>query len=105
MPTITANPATHILDFGPGHASGIGALTHRNVDGSGIQVVLAGTIEAPVSHLQARRQLFGSHVSSVKYGVNWGVKYQPGLVLNKADGKIYVDTSFSRLLGIKSLVC
>lgn len=31
--------ASHILDFGPGHASGIGALTHRNKDGSGVQVL------------------------------------------------------------------
>lgn len=31
---------THIFDFGPGHSSGIGALTHKNVDGAGVQVVL-----------------------------------------------------------------
>lgn len=31
-------PLTHIIDFGPGHASGIGGLTHRNKDGSGVQV-------------------------------------------------------------------
>ncbi len=31
-------PATHILDFGPGHTSGIGSITQRIVDGSGVQV-------------------------------------------------------------------
>lgn len=29
---------THLLDFGPGHASGIGSLTERNIEGSGAQV-------------------------------------------------------------------
>lgn len=100
MVAITAKPTTHILDFGPGHASGIGALTHRNVDGSGVQIILAGTIETPISHLQSRRHLFGSSASSVRYGVNWGTKFQPKLVRSQADGKIYVDTPYSRLLGI-----
>lgn len=36
--TVRAIEATHILDFGPGHMTGIGALTHKNMDGSGIQV-------------------------------------------------------------------
>ena len=30
---------THIIDLGPGHGSGIGGLTHRNKDGSGVQVI------------------------------------------------------------------
>lgn len=29
---------THVFDFGPGHSSGIGALTFRNVEGTGVQV-------------------------------------------------------------------
>lgn len=37
---VTRIKCTHILDFGPGQKSGIGALTHRNVDGSGVQVPL-----------------------------------------------------------------
>lgn len=31
---------THLLDFGPGHVSGIGSLTGRNIEGSGAQVLL-----------------------------------------------------------------
>lgn len=38
---VTKIKSTHILDFGPGQKSGIGALTHRNVDGSGVQVFIA----------------------------------------------------------------
>lgn len=30
---------THLLDLGPGHASGIGSLTERNIEGSGAQVI------------------------------------------------------------------
>lgn len=104
MMAIVAKPVTHILDFGPGHASGIGALTHKNVDGSGIQVVLAGTLDTPVPHLQSRRHLFGSSPSSVKYGVNWALRYRPNLVRNEADGKFYVETNFSRLLSKQPLM-
>lgn len=101
---ISTKSVTHVLDFGPGHATGIGALTHKTVDGSGIQVILAGTVEIPVSHLQSRRHLFGSSPSFVKYGTNWGEKYRPKLAVSKADGKVYVDTAFGRLLGITQLV-
>jgi len=29
---------THVLDFGPGKSSGVGALMHKNVEGSGVKV-------------------------------------------------------------------
>ncbi len=103
--TIGAFPSTtHILDFGPGHNSGIGALTHKNVDGSGIQIVLVGTLESPVSYLQSKRQFFSSSPSSIKFGANWAKTYQPRLVRNAADGRTYVDTKFSRLLGKQPLM-
>lgn len=31
--------ATHLIDFGPGYQAGIGALTARNIEGSGVQVL------------------------------------------------------------------
>ncbi|KAK8091779.1 fatty acid synthase subunit beta [Apiospora hydei] len=37
--------ATHILDFGPGGTSGVGALTHRNVAGAGVRVIIVGKLE------------------------------------------------------------
>lgn len=40
QPTVTRIASTHILDFGPGHKSGVGSLTHRNLDGLGVQVML-----------------------------------------------------------------
>lgn len=32
------NGVTHIIDFGPGQTAGIGSLTSRNIEGSGVQV-------------------------------------------------------------------
>lgn len=40
LPTVTRIVSTHILDFGPGHKSGIGSLTQRNLDGLGVQVMI-----------------------------------------------------------------
>ncbi len=37
--------ATHILDFGPGGISGLGVLTNRNKDGTGVRVILAGAVD------------------------------------------------------------
>jgi fatty acid synthase subunit beta len=34
----TKSGVTHVLDFGPGGVSGIGGLTHRNKEGTGVQV-------------------------------------------------------------------
>lgn len=64
------------------------------------KVILAGTIESPHPVLQSRQHLFGSLPASVRYGKNWGELYKPRLVRNLADGKIYVDTKFSRLIGM-----
>eukprot|EP01127_Copromyxa_protea_P004216 TRINITY_DN14111_c0_g1_i1.p1 TRINITY_DN14111_c0_g1~~TRINITY_DN14111_c0_g1_i1.p1 ORF type:complete len:3881 (+),score=986.19 TRINITY_DN14111_c0_g1_i1:27-11669(+) len=102
--TIRSVSFTHLLDFGPGRVSGIGALIHKNMDGMGIQVVLAGTTETPSQVLQSRRHFFSSHPTSVRYGKNWGEKYKPRLVKNLADGKTYLDTKFSRLLGKQPLM-
>ncbi|KAJ2229684.1 fatty acid synthase alpha subunit Lsd1, partial [Coemansia sp. RSA 475] len=35
---------THVIDFGPGGVSGIGGLTNRNKEGTGVRVVLAGAL-------------------------------------------------------------
>ncbi|KAK9695378.1 fatty acid synthase alpha subunit Lsd1 [Basidiobolus ranarum] len=43
--TATNAVVTHILDFGPGATSGIGALTHRNKEGTGVRIFLSGALE------------------------------------------------------------
>jgi fatty acid synthase subunit beta len=90
--------ATHILDFGPGGASGLGVLTHRNKDGTGVRIVIAGVLDNPVDdEFGFKQELFDLN-DNVKFAQNWLLEYQPKLAKTKA-GKVYVDTKFSRLLG------
>ncbi|KAI9473939.1 MAG: fatty acid synthase [Benjaminiella poitrasii] len=89
---------THILDFGPGGTSGIGALTYRSKEGTGVEVVLAGALEGSNNDLSYKADLFDSDVNSVKYSQDWAKLFQPKLV-KTASGRIHVDTKMSRLLG------
>lgn len=96
--------ATHILDLGPGGISGIGALTHRNKDGTGVRVILAGTIESSNQELGYKPELFDrDDTHAVKYNVDWVKEHGPRLVKTKT-GETYVDTKFSRLLGVPPLM-
>ncbi|TPX39930.1 hypothetical protein SeMB42_g06180 [Synchytrium endobioticum] len=90
---------THLIDFGPGGASGIGGLTHKNKEGTGVQVVLAGTLDAQKEELSEKSAIFESDPSAVKYAPNWSELYRPRLLRIKRTGEIHVDTPFSRLLG------
>ncbi|KAL2710457.1 Fatty acid synthase subunit beta [Kluyveromyces marxianus] len=91
--------ATHILDFGPGGASGLGVLTHRNKDGTGVRVIIAGALDSnPDDEYGFKQELFDITNNGLKFSVNWLEQFHPKLVKTKA-GKVYVDTSFSRLLG------
>lgn len=91
--------ATHILDFGPGGTSGLGVLTHRNKDGTGVRVILAGAIEGVNTEVGYKPELFDrDEAHAVQYAVNWVKEHGPKLVKTK-EGKTYVDTKFSRLLG------
>ncbi|CCH45960.1 fatty acid synthase [Wickerhamomyces ciferrii] len=96
--TATQFEATHILDFGPGGASGLGVLTHRNKDGTGVRVIIAGVLDNnPDDEYGFKQELFDLN-DNVKYAPDWLTEYQPKLVKTEA-GKVYVDTKFSRLLG------
>ncbi|ODV94456.1 hypothetical protein PACTADRAFT_45167 [Pachysolen tannophilus NRRL Y-2460] len=92
--------STHLLDFGPGGASGLGALTHRNKDGTGVRVIIAGVLdtEPEDSEFGYKQEIFDLTSESVRYSPNWLTEFKPKLVKTKA-GKVYVDTKFSRLLG------
>ena len=90
---------THILDFGPGHASGVGSLTHRVLDGTGVQIILAGTNDLPLSNvavLQTKAHLFSCTNESLRFAPNWSLEYKPRLV--RSSSRLIVDTKFSRLL-------
>ncbi|THH15787.1 hypothetical protein EW146_g4747 [Bondarzewia mesenterica] len=82
--------ATHAIDFGPGGLSGIGPLTARNLDGRGVRVIVVGDKGKGDAELYSIR--------GVKSEDSWTKKWSPSLV-KTSDGKIHIDTPFTRLLG------
>lgn len=97
--TATDFKATHLIDFGPGGASGLGVLTHKNKEGTGARVIVAGVLEAANVDAEYgfKQELFDKKASSLTYAQNWLTEFKPKLIKTK-EGKVYVDTKFSRLL-------
>lgn len=96
--------ATHILDFGPGGISGLGILTSRNKEGTGVRVILAGTVSGTVQEVGYKPELFDrDEENAVKYAVDWVKEYGPRLV-KTSSGRTFVDTKLSRLLGLPPLL-
>ena len=92
--------ATHILDFGPGGISGLGVLTNRNKDGTGVRVILAGAMDGTNVEVGYKPELFDrDEENAVKYAVDWVKEHGPRLVKTSA-GQTFVDTKMSRLLGL-----
>ncbi|KAH6982520.1 acyl transferase domain-containing protein [Ilyonectria destructans] len=96
--------ATHILDFGPGGISGLGVLTSRNKEGTGVRVILAGTVDGGMNEIGYKPELFDrDEENAVKYANDWVKEFGPKLVTTKS-GRIYLDTKMSRLLGLPPIV-
>ncbi|KAF2665752.1 putative fatty acid synthase subunit beta [Microthyrium microscopicum] len=96
--------ATHIIDFGPGGISGLGVLTNRNKDGSGVRVILAGSIDGTNAEVGYKPELFDrDQETAVKYAADWVKEHGPKLV-KTSSGRTYVDTKFSRLLGLPPIM-
>lgn len=92
--------ATHVIDFGPGGISGLGVLTSRNKDGTGVRVILAGAIDGTVPEVGYKPELFDrDEEHAVKYAVDWVKEHGPRLIKTSA-GQTFVDTKMSRLLGV-----
>ncbi|KAK6085522.1 Fatty acid synthase subunit beta 1 [Seiridium cupressi] len=92
--------ATHILDFGPGGISGLGILTSRNKEGTGVRVILAGTLNGTIQEVGYKPELFDrDEEHAVVYANDWVKEYGPRLV-KTSKGETYVDTKMSRLLGV-----
>ncbi len=92
--------ATHIIDFGPGGISGLGVLTNRNKDGTGVRVILAGAMDGTNQEVGYKPELFDrDEEHAVKYAVDWVKEHGPKLVRTSA-GQTFVDTKMSRLLGV-----
>ncbi|KAF2791503.1 beta subunit of fatty acid synthase [Melanomma pulvis-pyrius CBS 109.77] len=99
--TATVFPkATHILDFGPGGISGLGVLTNRNKDGTGVRVILAGAMEGQNVEVGYKPEIFDRDAEhAVKYAVDWVKEHGPRLV-KTSTGQTFVDTKMSRMLGL-----
>lgn len=92
--------ATHIVDFGPGGISGLGVLTSRIKEGTGVRVILAGEIDGTNSEVGYKAELFDrDSENAVKYAVDWVKEHGPKLVKTSV-GQTFVDTKMSRLLGV-----
>ncbi|KAM0669702.1 hypothetical protein ACQRIU_000097 [Beauveria bassiana] len=99
--TATVFPnASHVLDFGPGGASGLGNLTSRNKEGTGVRVIIAGAIEGALDAVGYKPELFDrDEENAITYAIDWVKEFGPKLVKN-SKGEKYVDTKMSRLLGL-----
>ncbi|QIW95704.1 hypothetical protein AMS68_001222 [Peltaster fructicola] len=96
--------ATHILDFGPGGISGLGVLTKRNKDGTGVRVVLAGTMDGTNNEVGYKPEIFDRDAEhAVKYAVDWVKEHGPKLVKDSI-GQVFVDTKMSRMLGLPPIM-
>lgn len=92
--------ATHIIDFGPGGISGLGVLTNRNKDGTGVRVILGGAIDGTNAEVGYKTELFDrDEENAIKYAVDWVKEHGPRLVRTSV-GQTFVDTKMSRLLGV-----
>jgi fatty acid synthase subunit beta len=91
--------ATHILDFGPGGPTGIGVLTHRNKEGTGVRTILVGSAEGTSGEFGYRSEVFNNDDSAIKYGTYWLRDYGSRLVKSNT-GELRIDNAMTRLLGL-----
>ena len=92
--------ATHLVDFGPGGISGLGILTNRSKEGTGVRTILGGAIDGSNSEVGYKAELFDRDAEhAVKYAVDWVKEHGPKLIKTSA-GQTFVDTKMSRLLGL-----
>ncbi len=89
---------THLLGFGPGDPTvSIEAITARNMEGTGVQAVMAGTLLSTES-IQDKTAFYDTNTKAVKRAVDWKGQYGPKLVRTLA-GDIVLDTKLTRLTG------
>ncbi|MCJ1317053.1 beta subunit of fatty acid synthetase [Xylographa vitiligo] len=92
--------ATHVIDFGPGGISGLGVLTNRNKEGTGVRVILAAAMDGTNTEVGYKTELFDrDEEHAVKYAIDWVKEHGPKLVKTSV-GQTFVDTKMSRLLGV-----
>ena len=90
---------THAIDFGPGGYSGVGSLVSRNKEGTGVQVILAGTLAKGTSPDVLDKSRLFDRFSPVTFAPNWEVEHRPKLIRIASTNEVHIETAFSRLLG------
>jgi fatty acid synthase subunit beta len=90
--------ATHVIDFGTGGTSGVGIITNKNKDGSGIRTILASLLDGTNSDVGYKSEIFDRDAGHAVKGT-WADRFSPRLSKNSA-GENIVDTKMSRLLGL-----
>jgi fatty acid synthase subunit beta len=92
---------THVIDFGPGKMSGAVSFTSKNLEGSGVQFVMAGAFQPFEEDLVVadKSVLFDSRTEAIPFALDWETEFGPSLVQRKADGKLLVDTKYTRVMG------
>ncbi|KAH8693926.1 putative fatty acid synthase beta subunit [Talaromyces proteolyticus] len=93
FPTIT-----HVVDFGPGRESGMGAFVNTLKAGTGVRTIIPNVLQGP-SKVLGYASEFYSRKKDVLYTQNWKDQFAPRLI-RTANGTTTVDTKFSRLLGL-----
>ena len=90
--------ATHIVDFGPGGTSGVGALTLRNLAGMGARVLVVGNNDmASGPEFGPVKELLDDDDSTILRGADWSVH---GPALAKTQQGTVMNTKLTRLLGL-----
>jgi hypothetical protein len=62
-------------------------------------VIAAGARTAPKPSIGAHHTLLTRHRDRVPFAVDWGSAFGPRLVRRRGDGRLLVETRFSKLLG------
>ncbi|KAL9596244.1 MAG: hypothetical protein Q9179_004685 [Wetmoreana sp. 5 TL-2023] len=98
--------ASHVLDFGPGGAFGAGLLTQTMKYGRGVRIISATSLGGSGASTQigGKEELLSrSAEHPVMYASHWLSEYGPRVIQGKA-GLSYLETKFSRLLGLPPLM-
>ncbi|KAH9810339.1 hypothetical protein DFH28DRAFT_903061 [Melampsora americana] len=89
-----SDDTTHIVDFGLGNLSGIGSLIARNTEGCGMRMVFA-SLAVSGQGAKTMNEVYSS--TALVREEKWSEKFKITLVKTR-DGRIHIDTPFSRLL-------
>ena len=75
-------------------------LTSRNKEGTGVHVILAGSIHGTITEVGYKSELFDrDEEHAIKYATDWVKEFGPRLVETSV-GQTIVDTKLSQLFGI-----